>query len=350
MTPASGPGSGYAEAGAVISAVRVTIHSPAVLPPIAKAEHASAAPARVDHRPRPVYWRELGERTETPVYWGPRPRRRGAIVGGPAIVEYPHTTIAARPGQSVAHRRLRQHRAAPGGIMTTTGRDGDNKGSRIGGSHSRSERGAGDAAAGTEQPSLANERTRRRHSFKHGYIPPKDLVIRSLGADSTSKTAPHLDVITEEVIRSKLWNLNSDHGDTIRRVSGSNIVVEGSDFNCSITNELGDAVTFSTYLDVLRRIRRRSHQVDARTPLDERRHPRRRRVLAGRPVGRLEPPDGHRGIRSDVRRRQVLCLDVQLHPPTRGRRRDSPGAWCKTRSTSTPKPRSCRRSSSSRTA
>ena len=38
-----------------------------------------------------------------------------------------------------------------------------------------------------------------------------------------------------------------DHGETIRRVSGSNIVVEGYDFNCAIATELGDAVTFSTF-------------------------------------------------------------------------------------------------------
>ena len=28
-----------------------------------------------------------------------------------------------------------------------------------------------------ERPSLANERARRRHSFKYGYIPPETLVI-----------------------------------------------------------------------------------------------------------------------------------------------------------------------------
>lgn len=97
-----------------------------------------------------------------------------------------------------------------------------------------------------EEPTLANERERRRHSFKHGYLPPQQLVIDP-SLVFHREQSDVLDVVTEEVIRSKLWNLNTDHGDTIRRVSGSNIVVEGSDFNCSIATETGDAVTFSTY-------------------------------------------------------------------------------------------------------
>ncbi len=58
---------------------------------------------------------------------------------------------------------------------------------------------------------------------------------------------PDLDPVTYEVVRSKLWNLNLDHGDTIRRVSGSGIVVEGYDFNCAVTTEVGDAVALSPY-------------------------------------------------------------------------------------------------------
>ncbi len=98
----------------------------------------------------------------------------------------------------------------------------------------------------SEQPSLANELQRRRESFRHGYIPPKQLVIDpSITFDHDAQR--DLDVVTYEVIRSKLWNLNVDHGDTIRRVSGSNIVVEGYDFNTAVTTEMGDAVTFSPY-------------------------------------------------------------------------------------------------------
>jgi N-methylhydantoinase A len=93
-----GPGSGYAEAGAMISAVRVTVRGVEPMLPIAKAEYPAAA-ATVDHE-RPVYWRELAARTATPVYWGPKlaPWTR---LRGPTIVEYPHTTIAVRPGQAL---------------------------------------------------------------------------------------------------------------------------------------------------------------------------------------------------------------------------------------------------------
>src|SRR6202030_3271180 len=58
-----------------------------------------------------------------------------------------------------------------------------------------------------EQPSLANERHRRRESFRHGYIPPKQLVIDpSIIFDHDAQR--DLDVVNYEVIRSKLWNLN----------------------------------------------------------------------------------------------------------------------------------------------
>ena len=92
-----GPGSGYTEAGAMISAVRVTVRGVERPLPIAKAEYPTAA-ATVDHE-RPVYWRELAARIATPVYWGPQlaPWMR---LRGPTIVEYPHTTIAVRPGQA----------------------------------------------------------------------------------------------------------------------------------------------------------------------------------------------------------------------------------------------------------
>ncbi len=97
-----------------------------------------------------------------------------------------------------------------------------------------------------EEPSLANEQQRRRDSLRFGYVPPAHLVVDPSLAFHTDADGA-LDPVTFEVIRSKLWNLNVDHGDTIRRVSGSSIVVEGYDFNCAVTTELGDAVTLSPY-------------------------------------------------------------------------------------------------------
>lgn len=97
-----------------------------------------------------------------------------------------------------------------------------------------------------EAPTLENEQARRRHSFRYGYIPPEHPVVDPSVVFHQAR-ADSIDPVSDEIIRSKLWNLNADHGDTIRRVSGSNIVVEGYDFNCAITTELGDAVTLSPY-------------------------------------------------------------------------------------------------------
>ena len=96
------------------------------------------------------------------------------------------------------------------------------------------------------KPTLDNEQQRRRESFRLGYIPPAELVVDPSVRFHTSAD-PDLDPVTYEVIRTKLWNLNADHSDTIRRVSGSYIVVEGYDFNCAVTTETGDAVTLSPY-------------------------------------------------------------------------------------------------------
>ena len=96
------------------------------------------------------------------------------------------------------------------------------------------------------EATLANERERRQQSLRLGYVPPEELVCDpSLAFFDEVDT--ELDTVTYEVLRSKLWNLNIDHSDTIRRVSGSNIVVEGLDYNCAVTNATGDAVTSSPY-------------------------------------------------------------------------------------------------------
>ncbi len=98
----------------------------------------------------------------------------------------------------------------------------------------------------TTPPSLANELERRRDSLRHGYIPP-DTIVVDPSLEFFTDAVDDVDIVTYEVIRSKLWNLNIDHGDTIRRVSGSNLVVEGYDFNCSVTTEVGHAVAFGAY-------------------------------------------------------------------------------------------------------
>jgi N-methylhydantoinase B len=91
--------------------------------------------------------------------------------------------------------------------------------------------------------SLANERTRRAESFADGYMPPEKLVVDpSLRFHDEADT--DLDPVSYEVLRSKLWNVNWDHQETIRRVSGSQVVVYGYDFNTTIQTEDGAGVCF----------------------------------------------------------------------------------------------------------
>lgn len=89
----------------------------------------------------------------------------------------------------------------------------------------------------------ADEVRRRYASFREGYLPPAELIIDSRLAFHDER-AVDIDPITYEVVRSKLWNLNIDHGETLRRVSGSMIVVEGYDFNTSLLTGRGEGAVF----------------------------------------------------------------------------------------------------------
>src|SRR6201995_4914309 len=100
--------------------------------------------------------------------------------------------------------------------------------------------------------SLANERTRRAESFADGYMPPEQLIVDpSLRFHDEVDT--DLDPVSYEVLRSKLWNVNWDHQETIRRVSGSQVVVYGFDFNTTIQTEDGAGVCFGSERHVVRR-------------------------------------------------------------------------------------------------
>ena len=46
-----------------------------------------------------------------------------------------------------------------------------------------------------------------------------------------------IDPVTYQVIRWKLWSINLEHSDTIKRVSGSPIIVYMDDFNTSLLTE-----------------------------------------------------------------------------------------------------------------
>lgn len=90
---------------------------------------------------------------------------------------------------------------------------------------------------------LANERQRRAESFRDGYLPPDELVVDP-SLELHTDYARDVDPIAYEVLRSKLWNINWDHQETIRRVSGSQVVVYAFDFNTTIQTEDGAGVCF----------------------------------------------------------------------------------------------------------
>ena len=132
---------------------------------------------------------------------------------------------------------------------------------------------------------------------------------------------PELDPVTYEVIRTKLWNLNADHSDTIRRVSGSYIVVEGYDFNSAVTTEIGDAVTLSPYSmlfagladSVIKwTLEHRSMNVGIHDG---------DLFIQDDPWVGAEPSNGHRHLRAGLCRRTGVRLAVQLLPSARDRRR-----------------------------
>lgn len=76
---------------------------------------------------------------------------------------------------------------------------------------------------------------------RYSYIPPARLRIDpSLHLHSDSE--PDLDPVTYQVLRSRFWNMNLDHSDTIKRVSGSPVIVYMEDFNTSLLTEDGDTV------------------------------------------------------------------------------------------------------------
>ena len=75
------------------------------------------------------------------------------------------------------------------------------------------------------------------------YIPPAapDLKVSPRLALHTEFDLD-LDPITYQVLRNRFWSINLDHSDTIRRVSGSPVIVYMDDFNTALLTETGDIV------------------------------------------------------------------------------------------------------------
>jgi N-methylhydantoinase A len=94
-----GPGTGYSGAGAAITALRVTVEGVQDVPALKPAAALGGSPPEPHFRD--VFWGEAGATVPTPVYDGTR-MPAGASVAGPAVMEFPTTTIAAREGQRLA--------------------------------------------------------------------------------------------------------------------------------------------------------------------------------------------------------------------------------------------------------
>src|SRR5690349_61627 len=82
------------------------------------------------------------------------------------------------------------------------------------------------------------------------YMPPEELSIDpslELHQEADEKVEP----VTHEVLRHALWNINTEHGNLIMRISGSPICAYGHDFNPVILDETGDFVFFGPFLQYL---------------------------------------------------------------------------------------------------
>jgi len=100
-----GAGSGYSGTDVIITTLRTVIE--VAQQPIELRVQDAAKPADdlTNHAVRPVFWREIDDWQDTAVWQGDDLPLE-ALLQGPAIVEYPHTTLVVRPGQQF--RRDRQ--------------------------------------------------------------------------------------------------------------------------------------------------------------------------------------------------------------------------------------------------
>jgi N-methylhydantoinase A len=106
-----GEGVGYPEGGIDLTALRLHVEPavPLAVPAAAASNGAGAPPAARPSGTRDVFWPELGELSATPVFTGPDVAA-GAALSGPALVDYPDTTVVLRPGLTLT--------VDPGGNLT----------------------------------------------------------------------------------------------------------------------------------------------------------------------------------------------------------------------------------------
>ena len=77
---------------------------------------------------------------------------------------------------------------------------------------------------------------------RYSYIPSEPLVLDP-GVGLHDEFDLEIDPITYQVLRSRLWHSNLEHGDMIQRIAGSFVVVFARDFAVAVLTETGDVVT-----------------------------------------------------------------------------------------------------------
>jgi N-methylhydantoinase A len=96
-----GKGSAYREAGVEIGLFKLNAVGQMVKPQLPELGTADEEALKGS---REVFWRDGGELRETPIYNGPR-LGAGLVVAGPAVIEFPETTIVVPPfAQGVVDR------------------------------------------------------------------------------------------------------------------------------------------------------------------------------------------------------------------------------------------------------
>ncbi len=94
------------------------------------------------------------------------------------------------------------------------------------------------------KPVLSVAGSERFHS--DGVRPDRDAIwggLKLFGYEPSSE----IDPVTLEVVAHKLWQINDEQGETLKKVSGSPVATDANDFNVVLCDELGDIVNIGPY-------------------------------------------------------------------------------------------------------
>ena len=84
------------------------------------------------------------------------------------------------------------------------------------------------------------------HFYSEGRRPEASRISPKL------KLFPHeptheVDPITLEVVAHKLWQINDEQGQALKKISGSPVATDANDFNVVLCDELGDIINIGPY-------------------------------------------------------------------------------------------------------